>query len=193
MALLDRGDLPALASFGLTDELVGFEGTDILRLATFDQLLSDLGIWRVLAASAVQVSHTGTTAETALATVTVPANALGANGILRITSLWSNNNNANTKTPRIRYSTITGTTYNAISPTTNLSHRLQCQIANRNATNSQVGATSAVTGFGQGAGAVATGAVDTTASSTIILSGQLANAGDTMAIESYIVEILKKA
>ena len=46
----------------------------------------------VLGASAVAASITGTVAETSLAAVTVPAGAMGANGDMRFTALFSYTN-----------------------------------------------------------------------------------------------------
>jgi hypothetical protein len=147
--------------------------------------------WRVLAASAVQVAHTGNTAETALATITVPGGAMGANGILRITTLWSHTNGADNKLLRVRFSGAAGTTYLAITATTTATMRNQCQIANRNAANSQVGGAAAVTfGFGASSGAVVTSAVNTAADATIVITGQLGNAADNVNLESYLVELL---
>src|SRR5690606_26625291 len=45
--------------------------------ASAQEMCATLGTWRVLAASAVAATHTGTTAETALATVAIPAGAMG--------------------------------------------------------------------------------------------------------------------
>lgn len=45
-----------------------------------------LGVPYILAASAVAAPTTGDTSENTLATVTIPAGALGANGIIRIHS-----------------------------------------------------------------------------------------------------------
>lgn len=151
-------------------------------------------LWRpvhpiVLARSAVQAppgGHTGNTTETALATITVPANVMGLDGSLCIGALFSNNNSGNNKTARIRYSAIGGTNYGQVSQTTNLSHRfINARISNRNAANSQVGYLG--TGSFVSASAVVTSAVDTTASTTVVISGQLANSADNIALEQYQV------
>jgi hypothetical protein len=153
---------------------------------------SNGSVWRpihavVLGRSAVASSTlTGSTAETALATVTVPANVMGLDGSLVVSTLWSNNNSGNAKTVRIRYTTIGGTIYGQMANTTTLSMRhIDNRISNRNATNSQVGYFAGNT-FST-ATAPITSAVDTTASTTLVISGQLANAGDNMALEQYKV------
>ena len=43
----------------------------------------------ILAQSAVAVSKTGDTNEATLASITIPAGAMGANGSLRLTTVWS--------------------------------------------------------------------------------------------------------
>lgn len=151
---------------------------------------SRAGLWTILSASAVQVPHTGNTDETALATVTVPGGAMGANGILRVTTMWTWTNSANDKIPRIRLGGISGTIYFVTTQTTTASNRWQTQIHNRNATNSQVGFNSAASSpFVSATLAVATSAVDTAAATTLVLSGQLENTGETIALEYYLVEL----
>ena len=152
-----------------------------------------LGTWRVLAASAVAASHTGSTAETALATIAVPANAMGPNGVLRITTHWSYTNNANAKTLSVRFGGVSGTQYLANNVSTSATTRDQRHIHNVNANNSQkggmVGAVS-VGGWGSNANAPVTSTLDTTTAKDIVISGVLANAGDTVTLESYLVEIV---
>ena len=167
----------------------GGTGADTAQGAT-----QNLGTWYVLAASGAQVSHTGTTAETTLATITVPANSLGANGALRVYAIWTNNNSGNSKTFRVRFSGAAGTQFRSRSMTTNLTTPEYVLIQNRNATNSQVGGdvTGAAAGWASGTGAVITAAVDTTAATTLVLTGQLANSGDTINLEQYVVEVMKR-
>ena len=51
----------------------------------------------VLDASGAQASHTGNTTETTLATIAVPGGAMGANGAIRISTLWSFSGSAGAK------------------------------------------------------------------------------------------------
>ena len=147
--------------------------------------------WRVLAASAVAASHTGDTAKTTLATVTVPGGAMGANGLLRVMSLWSHSNSANDKTARVEFS---GAQYYSATLTTTVSSRMYRTIANRNAENSQVGGpVSGTFNWGSTTGALATSSVNTSEDQDLVFSGQLANSGDTIALESYTVELLYQA
>jgi hypothetical protein len=145
--------------------------------------------WRVLGQSSVAVSHTGDTNETTLATVTVPANRMGANGRLRITAHWTYTNSANNKIPRIRFggSQVAGTT-----ETTTVQRMTQLQIGNRNALNSQIVSATAnttFTGFGTTSTAATTLTIDTTADRSVTMTGQLANTGETITLESYVVEL----
>jgi hypothetical protein len=144
----------------------------------------------VLAQSGAAVSGAADTNENVLASITVPANALGANGSLRIWSLWTVTNSANNKVIRVRYSGASGTQYLAQTLTTVASFQHMALITNRNATNSQVGGFSNSQPFATSSSAVVTSSVDTTADTTIILSGTKASAGETITLERYLVELL---
>jgi hypothetical protein len=143
----------------------------------------------ILGASAVAASHTGTTGEVTLATITVPANSMGANGILRITSQWTMSGAGGTRTPRMKFN---GTSFNGITMALGtLSARIQSQIANRNATNSQVGNQIDQANWSANTtGAAITSAHDTTGALDVTITGQLANSGDTITLESYLVELI---
>jgi hypothetical protein len=149
---------------------------------------------RVLASAASQVTLTGGVAntETILATITIPAGAMGINGRVRVTPLFGVNNNANTKRCRIRFGGLTGTIYSSNDLTTSTYLRTQVEIANRAAANSQVGAPNSITNaFGSSAGTLVTSAIDTSAAVDIVLTGTLVTANtDTITLESYLVELL---
>ncbi len=155
------------------------------------ELGAALGAWRIIAHSAVAAALTGTTAETVLASIAIPAGAMGPNGVLRVTAQWTYTSSANNKTLRTRLGGgLSGTLFDAIVPTTNAFQRRQCDIQNRNAQNVQFAPPSAyVAGFGTSTGAPLTGAVDTSAGQTLALTGQLASAGETITLESYLVEL----
>jgi hypothetical protein len=141
----------------------------------------------VLAQSAVPSSVTGTTSETVLATITIPANAMGPNGAVRVTSQWSYTNSANTKTTNQRFAGFQARTV----PLTTTSSRSDIfLITNRNATNSQVGSSAGAGAYGTSGGTSATFSVDTTQPQNITLCGTLTNTSETITLESYIVEIL---
>lgn len=153
-----------------------------------------LGVPYILSQSGASVSCPADTTEDTLATITVPANALGANGVLRILTTWTFTNSANNKTMRVRYSGGAGTIYSSNVQTTQATSQVLTLISNRNATNSQVGAANDHDGLTLGsASAIVTSAVDTTASTTIVITGQKANSGETLRLERYVVELLYSA
>ena len=73
---------------------------------------------------------------------------------------------------------------------TTLNSRIQFEICNRNAANSQVGSTYGNFGWTTGTVALVTSALDTTASVDLTLTCQLSDGAETAKIESYIVEVL---
>lgn len=180
---------------GITDLAVADGGTGA---STARGAVANLMSWYIVGASAVQQSVTGTVSETVLATVTIPAGAMGANGRLRITAMFSNNNSGNSKTFRVRWGAsgagTSGTAFNSVANTTSLSWRTIGEVDNRNAANSQVlSINGAGGGVGVGAGAFATTAIDTASASEIAFTAQLANTGDTANLDSYIVELFYAA
>lgn len=147
---------------------------------------------RILASSGVALSHTGNTNETVLATVTIPGGAMGANGRLRITTTWTYPNSANIKTLRIRFGGPAGTEYCVNAPTTTTTNRIQHEIINRGAENSQVsGQSIAHFGFGTGAAALVTSAQNTANAVDLVFSAQLASAAETVRLEHYLVELIR--
>lgn len=179
-------------------------GTDVATAdggtgaSTAQGACANLRTWYVLAASGVRVAHTGSASETTLATITVPPNAMGANGRVRVKAVFGfadDGDTTGTWTPRVRFNGVSGTIY--AGPTlanTTTAYVLEVDISNRNATNSQVGPSNSSTGgWGQNSNPIITSAVDTTAAVDVVISGQLADSGDTMRLESYTVELLYQA
>lgn len=154
----------------------------------FTELYTGLG--GVLGKSGAAAALTGSTSETALATVTIPANTIGANGLIRVSSLWTMTTSANNKTPRIRLGGIGGTVIFSTVATTIATFRLETLLIAANATNAQNtqslsarGTDLLITSSGNTASAV-----DMTASQDLVISGQLANSGETMTLLGYVVE-----
>lgn len=138
--------------------------------------------------SGAAATLTGTLAETVLATLTVPAGWLGANGSAELAdALWSMTNNANSKTLRARLGGIGGFAFWSQAVTTSASARGMGRVQNANATNAQKAYSGA--SFGNSASAILTGAIDTSVAQTIVITGQLANAGDTLTLESLLIRI----
>jgi hypothetical protein len=142
----------------------------------------------VFAQSAVASSHTGNTTETTLGTINVPARAMGANGRLRITALFSYTNSANVKTLRFRFGGVIAAI--GTQTTTNI-YRAQIEIANRNSVSSQI-VSFAGTGAGWGSNTFGSTSltVDTDDNAAISITGQLASSGETVTLESYTVELM---
>lgn len=154
---------------------------------------SSAPLGRILGQSAVQVSHTGDTTETTLASITIPANSMGANGRLIITARLSKTGTAGTYTPKIKFG---GAVYSSVAiAATNIDYGVMIEIANRGSTNSQVGAPSNFAGglmAGSGATAPTTSAIDTTADVALLITGTLASAADTVTLEDYQVLLYPK-
>lgn len=132
---------------------------------------------------------TGTTAETALATINLPA--LGPNDAIRVTYCASYNNDADDKILRVRLGGISGTVHVTHTQTTSASVNGQVLISNRGVMNSQIGRNSAViASFGQGSGPNTTGSIDTSVEQTLLVTGQLEDGTDNMTLESYLVELI---
>ncbi len=78
--------------------------------------------------------------------------------------------------------------------TTALTTRTSTEISNRNSLTSQIAAPAAgvsnFTGYGTSAAAVTTGAVDTAQAFEVRITGQLANSGETLTLESYRVRLI---
>lgn len=148
----------------------------------------------IICQSGAPASVTGTTSETNLATCQIPANTLGANGAIRITALWTNNNSANSKTFIEKLSTASGgtagTAYFSGVVTTTISENSQHIIRNANATGSQIGSAAGLIGPGAAAGAAVTSTIDTTANAFVNFNCTLANTGDTCTLAGYTVEVL---
>lgn len=141
----------------------------------------------VLARSAgAAAAHTGTTAETTLATVSVPAGAMGANGRLKITSLWVFTGAGGTRTYRCR---LGGTSFAASGQaSTVISFFSITEIININSEAVQRGTP---TGIPAGnSAAMTTGTVNTAAAQDLVLQMTLADAGDSATLLHYLVEIL---
>jgi hypothetical protein len=158
-------------------------------------LIQKLGLPFVIAQSGVAVTKTGSTAESILAVAAIPGGSMGPNGSIRIRHLWANNNDADSKTRRVRFGSVadlTGTQYSAVAVTTNVSHYNTHEIVNRNSQASQVGIVpvGATGGPGGFASAAVTSSVNTALDSYVVFSGELASGADSITLDYYSVEVL---
>lgn len=133
------------------------------------------------------VSLTGSTSVVTLATITIPAGLMGANGKLKIYPLWSTTNNANVKTLRATFSGSTCTTMASQSVPNNSGLVI---IRNTNNEATQKCSSGLVAGIGSSSGSIASTTIDTTAATTLVISGQLAVGTDTMTLEDLFIEVV---
>lgn len=145
----------------------------------------------VLQKSAVAASVTGTVGETVLATISIPAGRMGANGRVEVWATFSNGTSGNSKTFRARFGALaSGTAGTQLWTSANTTNPVLASIfgiANRNSASSQVGigVPSGTTGLGASTLQYPTTAINTGSASEIVITGQLANAADTITLESY--------
>jgi len=189
-------------------QLVAVDGTTLgfvqdSEVSTFSRTILDetdgrnwakaAGLWYPLQSSAVAASCPADTTEDVLATVTIPAGSMGANGWLRMMGFWSFTNNGNNKTVRVRLGGVSGTVLLQYVFTTHINMRAMLEIGNANSQSSQVGTLSYSTSSGATQSAKNTAAIDTSSATTLVFTGQKASSGDTLTLESYLVELLYAA
>lgn len=141
--------------------------------------------------SAVAVVHTGNTTETDLMSVTVPGGSLGANGWMRFRATISraNGGSPGNVTPRFYYG---GSAFSfAALASANGFETVELTIQNRNSESSQIVSwtTSGVDSYGATTGSPATLTVVSSSDKTFKITGQCADAGDTITLESYELEV----
>lgn len=148
------------------------------------------GVQVLARANTAATALTGSTSETTLATFTVPANLMGTNGTLRVSTVFTFTNSANNKVLRVNFG---GSTLfaNSISAASNIGIESIAYIRNRTV-SSQLGAQMAAgfTGLGQTAVARPTSSVDTTSAVTVNITGQLALGTESMVLECYQAEVM---
>lgn len=182
-----NSDITSLSGLA-TPLTIGQGGTGA---ATGRAALQSLNGGFILGKSGTAVSAPADATEDILATITLPAGALGANGWIDFVTNWSMTNSANAKTLRVRIGGIGGTVIASYSGASVATERIVGDVVNANATNSQVvnstnwagGATSVGTSFAQ------TAAIDTTASTTFVVTGQKATAGETLTLTNYLFRL----
>jgi len=88
---------------------------------------------RLLLASGVAVACPADTTEDILATIPLPGEIMGPNGIIFLESFWSYTNSANNKTLRARLGGAAGTQFLNFVATTSATFRDRRMIVNRGA------------------------------------------------------------
>ena len=127
-----------------------------------------------------------TTLATTLAIITIPAGLIGANGKLKIYPLWATTNNANIKTLRLNIGGMLCSTMVSQSIPNNSGLLI---IRNTNSESAQKCSSGLVAGIGASGGSIASNTIDTTAATTITITGQLAVGTDTLTLEDLFVEL----
>lgn len=142
----------------------------------------------VLYSSAVaEAAHTGTTSQTVIRSITIPAGIMRNNGSIHYMVTWSFTNNANNKTLQVLLGGTGGTTHSSRTVTTNASGQIEGVITNRNSVSSQVSQAASLAGVGENPGAVVTGSINTSSATTLDIAGVLASAGDSITVQRVIV------
>jgi len=140
----------------------------------------------ILAAGASALSHTGNTNETSLVTYSLAANTLKVGGMIRITCLWSYTNSSNNKTLKVKFGSANPLN---LTVTTTASLLRHVHVFQRGASSQTFFSVNNTTGVGVSAGAISTSAIDTTSAVTIDFTATLANAGETITLEYYLIEM----
>jgi hypothetical protein len=140
------------------------------------------------------LSGTGTTNEQVIQTITIPANTLNVGDIIRLGVYYSFSGNGGTKAPRVRLgnNTIIGSALYqpaALGATVN-SCQAEVLAIVTSSTNLRTAASSTVSGFGSGTGALTNNTIDLTAAIDFSINIQKATAGDTAILEFFFIEIL---
>lgn len=171
-----QGQIICITDIGENGSLWRGNGTTWVRL-------SSIKYYDLTAA----VSVTGTTAETTLATIPIPAGLIGAKGKVILYPLFSATNNANNKTVRVKLGGSSGY-FLQTSGYLQLSNIIVFRNFNSEAV--QKIASGTTTGLGNTTGAFTTLAIDTSVATTLEVTGQLTNTGDTLTLEGLFVEIV---
>src|SRR5215469_6452777 len=135
------------------------------------------------------VNLTGTTAETNMASLKIPANSMGKNGAVEIRLLWSYSNSSNNKILAIRVGTTAGAITgpvagSATTVTTTATAQTLTIIRNNNATNSQtIFSALPTTPFASSSLANTATALDATADFYLNINGQLALSTETLTLQ----------
>jgi hypothetical protein len=200
--------LATLTAFARTllDDANAAAGLTTLGVSAYMQTVLDdtaanlarvtLGITHeTIAQSGTPVAHTGTTAETVIATAAIPP--LAAGDMIEITHGWAWTSSANTKVPRIRYNTtgngLTGTIYHGGTSHTTNTFLLAKTFIFADSTSAQRGSPVLATSFGTStAGVEITSAISTVGLTELVFTMQLGSAAETATLKFFSVQVIKK-
>lgn len=132
---------------------------------------------------------TGTTSETILKWINVPANSLGANGCVNLGTLWqmTGTNNVWIRVIRVIAGTVNGTTGGTAVMTDTIGAGLNGRgdelLCNNGVTNAQYLFTNGPNPFGFSSNGFAPSAIDTTSAWTISLNARLNSGSDSLVLK----------
>lgn len=149
---------------------------------------------RVVNAQSAASAHTGTTAETVLRTITIPAGSMAANGRIICEFKVSRSGAGGAATIRARLGGIGGDIMFSVSlSSANATGIYRVTIENQNSASSQVGCASGVTGAGNSASAIYTGTQNTGSAADLVITAELVNSGDSVTLVRSDVEVVRSA
>jgi len=178
-ATLVAGDIPSLDASKIT---TGTITSSLLPKIT-----------RAVSMAAGAVSNTATTSEEVLQTLTIPANTLSVGDILKVGYLFSFNLSGSTKTVRLKYPNIGGTSLPTAGTSilaANAALQTEFIATVVNSTTLRFGATSNAGGYGTSTVAGINLTVDLTQPIVFVVTGQKATAGDTCTCETAYVILI---
>lgn len=145
----------------------------------------------VLGASNIAATLTGSTNETALGTIRIPAGSMGLNGIIRVTTIWEFTNSANSKVLRYRLGGTSGTVWMQHTATTTSGLKDQRQFGNRNSASIQIaGPATTNNSFTASSSAPVSMTINTATDQDLVISAQLALDTETIILQSYLIELI---
>jgi hypothetical protein len=148
--------------------------------------------WQLLMKRTVApATWTGSTGQNTFDTLTLPAGMMGPTGIMRIVALWSFVSGGTPGTRTTQF-VLGGQVLNGPANANNLlSYRSNFLVMNRSLSSQIVSApTSGNTPFGTFPAAAPAFAINTGIDQPILFRGQLGNAGDSMTLEAYTIEVM---
>jgi hypothetical protein len=161
-------------------------------VASLNTTMRNLQAGYVLAQASPATANTGNTTQNTVATITVPAGAMGANGRLGIDIDVSKSGTAGTMTVDVYLGATQVWTSTAITAA-NVSLIQKGFIANRNSASSQRGRAMQTVANNNMTSIGGTSALDTTSSQDITIKITNGSAADTITLESYQVLLYPKA
>lgn len=174
-SLAKTGDLITVNNYFVSQKDFMFNGT---RWAPVNGFVN-------VTQSGLTVAVTGTTAKTALATVTIPGGLMSSNGCLEIILLFGFTANTNSKTMFVEFD---GQQFlNRTEAASSLVQQTCVFIRNANSTSSQVGFAPNITAGFEAATTETNTTIDTSWDKNLIIYGQLAVSTDTIELMGYAI------